>query len=124
MLSGAPWPAVLLATRAPEGAAVLAAPKLRRIALFADAAMGWLRGPLAALLQSRGATVAAHDLAEAARTPPAALQGSLVVALAGGGDAARREPHRARPAGRGGGGRGAGLPPGHGRWPAAGGGRA
>jgi acyl transferase domain-containing protein/acyl carrier protein len=87
MLSGAPWPAVLLATRAPEGAAVLAAPKLRRIALFADAAMGWLRGPLAALLQSRGATVAAHDLAEAARTPPAALQGSLVVALAGGGDA-------------------------------------
>ncbi|WP_165838744.1 type I polyketide synthase [Roseicella frigidaeris] len=86
-LAAAPWPAVLLAARAPAGAAVLAAPTLRRIALFADAAMAGLRPALAAVLQGRGATVAQHDLAEAARIPPAALQGSLVVALAGGGEA-------------------------------------
>ncbi|MDO9711998.1 type I polyketide synthase [Paracraurococcus lichenis] len=86
-LSAAPWPATLLAARAPAGAALLAAPKLRRIALFADAALAALRGPLAAALQSRGAAVAQHALAEAARMPPAALQGSLVVALAGGGEA-------------------------------------
>ncbi|NOG70432.1 type I polyketide synthase [Roseicella sp. DB1501] len=84
-LAAAPWPAALLAARAPEGAAVLAAPTLRRIALFADAAMAGFRPALAAVLQGRGATVAQHDLAEAARTPPSALQGSLVVALAGGG---------------------------------------
>ncbi|TCZ64460.1 type I polyketide synthase [Roseicella aquatilis] len=86
-LSAAPWPATLLAARAPEGAAVLAAPKLRRIALLADAAMQPLVAPLAALLQSRGASLALHDLAAAARIAPAALQNSLVVALAGGGAA-------------------------------------
>ena len=57
--SAAPWPALLLAARAPEGAAVLAAPKLRRIALFGDAAMGSLPPALAAVLQARGATVVA-----------------------------------------------------------------
>ena len=89
-LSAAPWPALLLAARAPEGAAVLAAPKLRRMALFGDAAMGSLPPTLAAVLQARGATVVQYKLAEAARIPPAALQGCLVVALAGGAPSWRR----------------------------------
>ncbi|TDH59842.1 SDR family NAD(P)-dependent oxidoreductase, partial [Dankookia rubra] len=84
-LSAAPWPALLLAAEAPEGAAVLAAPKLRRMAVFGDAAMGPLPSALAAVLQTRGVTVVRHDLAEAGRIPPAALQGCLVVAMAGGG---------------------------------------
>ncbi|WP_431267886.1 polyketide synthase dehydratase domain-containing protein [Dankookia sp. P2] len=69
-LAAAPWPALLLAAQAPAGAAVLAAPKLRRMAVFADAAMGSLPPTLAAVLQARGATVARHDLADAARIPP------------------------------------------------------
>ncbi|WP_456306552.1 hypothetical protein, partial [Paracraurococcus ruber] len=89
-LLAAPWPALLLAGRAPEGAQVLAAPSLRRIALVADAAMAWLRGPLALQLQARGASIAQHELAEAAALPPAALQNSLVVVLAGGGPALPR----------------------------------
>ncbi|MFZ4408462.1 MAG: SDR family NAD(P)-dependent oxidoreductase, partial [Paracraurococcus sp.] len=84
-LAAAPWPALLLAARAPDGATLLAAPKLRRMAIFADQAAAALRPALAAILHARGATVVQHDLAEAARIAPAALQGSLVVALAGGG---------------------------------------
>ncbi|WP_135467545.1 type I polyketide synthase [Crenalkalicoccus roseus] len=83
-LAAAPWPAVLLAARAPAGAAVLPAPLPRRVVLLADAAMAPLRGPLAAALQARGATVAVEDLA-AAPPPPRALHNALVVALAGGG---------------------------------------
>lgn len=84
-LRAAPWPAVLLAARAPEGAALLAAPKLRRVALFADAAAAGLLPAVAAALQARGATVTGGPLPEAAGLPPAAFRGSLVVVLAGGG---------------------------------------
>ncbi|MDI3307956.1 MAG: beta-ketoacyl synthase N-terminal-like domain-containing protein, partial [Acetobacteraceae bacterium] len=83
-LAAAPWPAALVAARLPASAAVLAAPVLRRVALYADAAMAGLRPALAAALQARGATVSGGDLAEAATLPPHALRGSLVVVLAGG----------------------------------------
>ncbi|SDC24041.1 type I polyketide synthase [Belnapia rosea] len=84
-LRAAPWPALLIGGRAAAGATLLAAPKLRRVALFADAAAAPLRGAVAAALQSRGATVTGGSLAEAAALPPHALADSLVVALAGGG---------------------------------------
>jgi acyl transferase domain-containing protein/NADPH:quinone reductase-like Zn-dependent oxidoreductase/acyl carrier protein len=83
-LAAAPWPAALVAARAPAGAAVLAAPTLRRVALFAEADAAALRDRLAATLQARGAAVSNGDLADAASVPPAALRGSLVVALATG----------------------------------------
>lgn len=82
-LTAAPWPAALIAARLPAGASVLAAPVLRRVALYADAAGASLRPALAAALQARGATVSGGDLAEAANLPPRALRGSLVVVLAG-----------------------------------------
>ncbi|MCO6419858.1 SDR family NAD(P)-dependent oxidoreductase, partial [Siccirubricoccus sp. KC 17139] len=85
-LTAAPWPAALIAARAPLGAAVLAAPKLRRVALFADAAGAGFRRAVAAALTARGASVTQGELAEAAAVPPRALQGSLVVALAVGGE--------------------------------------
>ncbi|WP_187830192.1 type I polyketide synthase [Siccirubricoccus phaeus] len=85
-LAAAPWPAALIAARAPLGAAVLAAPKLRRVVLFADAASAGFRRALAAALTGRGASVTQAELAEAASTPPRALQGSLVVALAAEGE--------------------------------------
>lgn len=87
-LTAAPWPAALLAARAPAGAAVLPAPTLRRITILADAAMMPLRGALAAALQARGAAVTVEDLTQAGAggaLSPRALQGSLVVALAAGG---------------------------------------
>ncbi|MBL6076904.1 SDR family NAD(P)-dependent oxidoreductase [Belnapia sp. T18] len=84
-LRAAPFPALLICGRAAAGATLLAAPKLRRVALFADAAMAGLRPAVAAVLQSRGATVSGGSLAEAAGLPPRALADSLVVALAGGG---------------------------------------
>ncbi|WP_052214616.1 SDR family NAD(P)-dependent oxidoreductase [Belnapia sp. F-4-1] len=83
-LRAAPFPALLIGGRAAAGATLLAAPKLRRVALFADAAMAGLRPAVAAALQSRGATVSGGGLAEAAGLPPHALADSLVVALAGG----------------------------------------
>ena len=83
-LGAAPWPAALIAARAPAGAAVLAAPTLRRVALFAETGATALRDRLAAALTARGATVSNGDLADAASVPPAALRGSLVVALAAG----------------------------------------
>ncbi|MDN3566179.1 acyltransferase domain-containing protein, partial [Paeniroseomonas aquatica] len=86
-LRAAPWPALLIGARATAGATLFAAPKLRRVALFADAAGAALRPVLAAALQARGATVTGGTLAEAAALPPQALAGSLVVALAGGGPA-------------------------------------
>ncbi|MBL6459328.1 SDR family NAD(P)-dependent oxidoreductase [Belnapia sp. T6] len=86
-LRAAPWPALLVGARAAAGATLFTAPKLRRVALFADAATAPLRPVIAAALQSRGATVTGGTLAEAASLPPAALSGSLVVALAGGGTA-------------------------------------
>ncbi len=89
-LSAAPWPAALIAARAPAGAAVLAAPTLRRVALFAEAGAAALRDRLATALQARGAAVSNGDLADAAYVPPAALRGSLVAVLATG-DAATAE---------------------------------
>jgi acyl transferase domain-containing protein/NADPH:quinone reductase-like Zn-dependent oxidoreductase/NAD(P)-dependent dehydrogenase (short-subunit alcohol dehydrogenase family) len=87
-LRAAPFPALLVGGRAAAGATLLATPKLRRVALFADAAMAGLRPAVAAALQSRGATVTGGSLAEAAALPPQALADGLVVALAGGGRAA------------------------------------
>ncbi len=84
-LRAAPFPALLVGGRAAPGATLLATPKLRRVALFADAAMAGLRAAVAAALQSRGATVTGGTLAEAASLPPHALADCLVVALAGGG---------------------------------------
>ena len=84
-LRAAPFPALLIGGRAGAGATLLATPKLRRVALFADAALAGLRPQVAAALQSRGATVSGGSLAEAATLPPQALADSLVVALAGGG---------------------------------------
>ncbi|MDB5372915.1 MAG: hypothetical protein JWP04_1557, partial [Belnapia sp.] len=89
-LRAAPWPALLVGARAAAGATLFAAPKLRRVALFADAAMAGLRPMVAAALQARGASVISANgsggtLAEAAMLPPHGLAGSLVVVLAGGG---------------------------------------
>jgi phthiocerol/phenolphthiocerol synthesis type-I polyketide synthase C len=91
-LGTAPWPAALIAARAPAGAAVLAAPTLRRVALFAESGAAALRDRLAAALASRGAAVSKGDLADAASVPPAALRGSLVVALAAGETATAEAP--------------------------------
>ena len=88
-LRAAPWPALLIGARAVAGATLLAAPKLRRVVLFADAAGAALRPAIASALQARGATVTGAPsggttLAEAAGLPPHALASSLVVVLAGG----------------------------------------
>jgi len=85
-LRAAPWPALMIAGRAPATAAVLPAPKLRRVLLLADPGMAPLRAALAIALQARGATVTPADLlTEASRLAPRQLEGQLVVALAAGG---------------------------------------
>ena len=81
-LAAAPWPAVLVAARAAAGAAVLAAPISRRVALFAGADAAALRDRLASALQARGAAVSLGVLTDLESVPPAALRGALVVALA------------------------------------------
>ncbi len=88
-LSAAPWPAVLLAGRAPAGAALLTAPVPRRVMLVADAASAAsLRPALAAALAARGANVTTAELLEAADLPPRTLQGTLLVLLASGAEPA------------------------------------
>ena len=123
-LGAAPWPAALIAARAPAGAAVLAAPTLRRVALFADAGATALRDRLAAALTARGATVSNGDLADAAlraaRRPPGQPGGGARRRRGRDRRSAGREPRRSRPPGRRGGGQRRRLPPGDARRPAAG----
>ena len=88
-LRAAPWPALLIGARAAAGATLFAAPKLRRVALFADAAGAALRPAIAGALQARGATVAGTPsggitLADASGMAPHAMSGSLIVVLLGG----------------------------------------
>ena len=69
-LSAAPWPALLLAARAPEGAAVLGGTEAAAHGVLRRCREGPLPPTLAAALQARGATVVQYTLAEAARIPP------------------------------------------------------
>ncbi|NKE16315.1 type I polyketide synthase [Neoroseomonas oryzicola] len=79
-LAAAPWPALLLAARAPS--VVIAAPgKPRRVAIFAAAGAARLAAALDAALRAEGHAVTQSPLD--ATPAPRAIQGAQVVALAG-----------------------------------------
>ncbi len=78
-LSAAPWPALLVAARAPS-VIVATPPKARRVLVCAETGCSGLAGALEAALRTEGHQVLRHALD--APPSPAEMRGALVVALA------------------------------------------